>query len=88
MLYHYTIYDAETTKRVEGRAAHFDRYTALLMATYAMHAQATSWNFLNGTYGALETFTAPTTVEGLEDYLTETGYTVQMRKLDIDPLQG
>ncbi len=84
MLYHITVFDAEATDPNVGRAAHFDQYTAMLMATYSMYAPATSQNFLTGSYGALESFTAPDTLQGLMDYLTETGYTVQVQTLPIE----
>lgn len=84
MLYHVTVFDEEALECVAGSAAHFDQYTATLMATYSMYAPVTSQNFLTGSYGALESFTAPDTLQGLMDYLTESGYTVQVQTLPIE----
>ena len=83
MLYHVTVFDSEGNGP-SGSASHFDQYTALLMATYSMYAPATSRNFKTGSYGALESFTAPTTLQGLMDYLTESEYTVQVQTLPIE----
>ncbi len=69
-----TIIDPET--KVFGQAAHSDKYTALLMALFTIYASCTNDNFNNGGYGAIETFSPPTTLDGLEAYITETGYDI------------
>lgn len=84
MLHHVTVFDPESSNAVEGHAAHSNEYMALLMATLSMYAKATHINFQKGSYGALETFYPPTSLQGLSDYLTETGYCIQWQSLPID----
>ena len=83
MLYHVTLFDEDYPDNV-GMAAHQDEYMAMLMALLSIYAKTTHINFKQGTYGALETFTPPTTLESLTDYCTEMCFTIQTKQLSVD----
>lgn len=82
MLYHVTIFDPETDEDA-GMAAHQDEYMALLMALLSIYAKATHENFMAGTFGALETFVPPNTLQSLSDYCIDLGYNIQTKTLPI-----
>lgn len=80
MLYHVAIFDVDAPDET-GYAQHSNQYLAALTALLSIHAKATHANFEASTYGALESFYPPTTLQGLMDYCTEIGYTVQVREM-------
>lgn len=82
MLYHVTLFDDDFPEDI-GMAAHQDEYMAMLMALLSMYAKTTHINFMQGTYGALETFTPPTDLQTLSDYCTDLGYSIQTKALPI-----